>query len=413
MHPARAGRCRDATRGWLSRRAGHAATPRSAAARRVAARRGCARRTAPVCRAPLRDSPPPPRAPCATTPTHRAPAAPRAPSAPACRSRRRGLLSPRGQRAAVPRRRAARRRRPRPPWRAPGGTAARDHPRRPRSPATARQGAPCGSAFPRSAPAPPRARRNSTLARSSIIARTASTGSGSPTPDAWLRMRLSCSWRSWSGGMRTWASLPKPVLTPYITSPRLSAASTVRREAATPASAAFAMATAAPPRATATMSAMVRERPSRVMVGGMPKLTGPGCEAPSGTRLKDKSGQVDDPWPLLPTTGARGLLFAADDRPRHIRDRKVATELQVRGPGVGLEAPIEDQVIAADMGDAQRPEAHRLPRDDLEAAAIARHGFDHVPRISAIRCEADRREVGDRRRRVEPETGAGGLRHDP
>src|SRR5258708_29526 len=127
--------------------------------------------------------------------------------------------------------------------------------------------------------------------------------------------------------MRTCASLPKPVLTPYITSPRSSAASAGRREAATPARAGFAVATAGPPRATATMSAMVRERPSSVMVGGIPKLTGASCKTPSCKRLKDKSGQVDDPWPLLPTTGARGLLPAADDRSRHRRDGKVATQL--------------------------------------------------------------------------------------
>ena len=35
----------------------------------------------------------------------------------------------------------------------------------------------------------------STLARSAIIARTAGTGSGSPTPAAWLRSRFSCSAR--------------------------------------------------------------------------------------------------------------------------------------------------------------------------------------------------------------------------
>ena len=41
----------------------------------------------------------------------------------------------------------------------------------------------------------------STLARSAIVARTARTGSGSPTPAAWLRSRLSCSASSASGGI--------------------------------------------------------------------------------------------------------------------------------------------------------------------------------------------------------------------
>ena len=60
-------------------------------------------------------------------------------------------------------------------------------------------------------PEKPRAR---TFARSAIIARTVLTGSGSPTPDAWLRSRFSCRRSSESGGMRTSAKDPKPVLIP-------------------------------------------------------------------------------------------------------------------------------------------------------------------------------------------------------
>ena len=41
----------------------------------------------------------------------------------------------------------------------------------------------------------------STFARSAIIARTARAGSGSPTPAAWLRSRLSCSSPSASRGI--------------------------------------------------------------------------------------------------------------------------------------------------------------------------------------------------------------------
>jgi hypothetical protein len=54
----------------------------------------------------------------------------------------------------------------------------------------------------------------STLARSAIIARTARTGSGAPTPAAWLRSRLSCRRASWSRAMRVSANDPKPVLMP-------------------------------------------------------------------------------------------------------------------------------------------------------------------------------------------------------
>jgi hypothetical protein len=56
--------------------------------------------------------------------------------------------------------------------------------------------------------------RASTLARSSMTARTSLTGSGSPTPPAWLRIRLSCSSRMRAGGIVTSASAPKPVVMP-------------------------------------------------------------------------------------------------------------------------------------------------------------------------------------------------------
>ena len=54
----------------------------------------------------------------------------------------------------------------------------------------------------------------STLARSAIDARTARTGSGSPTPAAWLRSRLTCSCARSSRSMRVSANDPKPVLMP-------------------------------------------------------------------------------------------------------------------------------------------------------------------------------------------------------
>src|SRR5437016_2410063 len=108
--------------------------------------------------------------------------------------------------------------------------------------------------------------RTSTFARNNIIARTASTDSGSPTPEAWLRIKLSCSWRARSGGIRTCASFPKPVVTPYIATPRATASSTVRRDRRTASSACRAMVTAALRRATATTSSMDRERPSSWIV---------------------------------------------------------------------------------------------------------------------------------------------------
>ena len=54
----------------------------------------------------------------------------------------------------------------------------------------------------------------STFARSAIVARTVRGGSGSPSPAAWLRSRLSCSASSASGAIATSANEPNPVLMP-------------------------------------------------------------------------------------------------------------------------------------------------------------------------------------------------------
>src|SRR2546422_11133184 len=69
--------------------------------------------------------------------------------------------------------------------------------------------------------------------------------------------------------MRTCASLPKPVVTPYIVSPRAIAASTTRREPLTAARECAATATEAPWRATETTSSIAREGPSSVTGAGM------------------------------------------------------------------------------------------------------------------------------------------------
>jgi hypothetical protein len=52
------------------------------------------------------------------------------------------------------------------------------------------------------------------FALSSMIRRTMCAGSGSPTPQAWLRTRLYWSVRISSRGMRWFANAPNPVLTP-------------------------------------------------------------------------------------------------------------------------------------------------------------------------------------------------------
>jgi len=54
----------------------------------------------------------------------------------------------------------------------------------------------------------------SVRARSSHIARTTSTSTGSPMPAAWERIRYRCSSSRRAGGMAVLASDPNPVETP-------------------------------------------------------------------------------------------------------------------------------------------------------------------------------------------------------
>ena len=54
----------------------------------------------------------------------------------------------------------------------------------------------------------------SEFARSAPAARTSGTASGSPVPAAWLRTKFSCSATASAGATDTFASRPKPVVTP-------------------------------------------------------------------------------------------------------------------------------------------------------------------------------------------------------
>src|SRR5437667_406020 len=173
-----------------------------------------------------------------------------------------------------------------------------------------------------------------TLARSNIIARTASSDSGSPTPEAWLRIRLSCSRPRSAAGMRTWASLPKPVVTPYMVSPRATAASTTRRDA-----------------------------PIR-------------CNAPGAT-----------------AAGAPQRLGI---------------------PQVRLDAPVEDQVVAADVRHPQGGIVQRRgPVDDLEHVPVAGHRLEHVARVAAHGCDVDVGQIAHGGGTVQPHAGAAEFGHDP
>src|SRR2546425_8850614 len=99
--------------------------------------------------------------------------------------------------------------------------------------------------------------------------------------------------------MRTCASLPKPVVTPYIVSPRAMAVSTVRREPWTAAGESAATATGAPWRGAGTKAPITRggasrgrgggmgERELRAKGGGRPSVEGGTEERPQKKARKD------------------------------------------------------------------------------------------------------------------------------
>src|SRR6202166_1678484 len=102
--------------------------------------------------------------------------------------------------------------------------------------------------------------------------RTAASGSGSPTPAACESSRRRCSCISLSGSMRTWASSPKPVLTPYTTSPPASARSIASRPCLTRVRAARASSQGRWSWTTRPKLSRVSEVPSMVRERGMARL---------------------------------------------------------------------------------------------------------------------------------------------
>ena len=110
----------------------------------------------------------------------------------------------------------------------------------------------------------------SAFARRSIAARTTSSGYGSPTPHAWLRSRRSWSSSASSSGMWADTKRPKPVLTPYVCSPR--APSTSSRAARMRSRAESASSADAPPTATSHTSARVRSSPVRRVARVTPRV---------------------------------------------------------------------------------------------------------------------------------------------
>src|SRR5919201_1717682 len=103
----------------------------------------------------------------------------------------------------------------------------------------------------------------SAFARSSMAARTTSSGYGSPTPQAWLRSRRSWSSSDSSKGIVFSTKRPKPVLIPYVCSPAapLAARSTRALAARIFSRPSSERCASAPSQATAHTSDSVRSSP--------------------------------------------------------------------------------------------------------------------------------------------------------
>ena len=93
--------------------------------------------------------------------------------------------------------------------------------------------------------------------------RTTSCSAGSPTPDAWLRTRFTCSASRSASATRTRESDPNPVLIPYMASPELIRRSRAARAVAIAVRAGGARRTGRRWRATSTTWWMVSGEPSR------------------------------------------------------------------------------------------------------------------------------------------------------
>ena len=108
--------------------------------------------------------------------------------------------------------------------------------------------------------------RASVLARSRSIARTTSRGNAGPTPTAWLIRRFSWRRAVWAGSMNVVARSPKPVVTPYTTSPASTRRATTARERSMAARASSSSAARAACRATSSTCSIVSSDPVRVML---------------------------------------------------------------------------------------------------------------------------------------------------
>src|SRR5437773_8354265 len=141
-------------------------------------------------------------------------------------------------------------------------------------------------------------------------------------------------------------------------------------------------------------------------------------QTPSEQWAQEKSGKGAS----LATRRLRPLLVLASGNlsgPWHycaatLCGCKEATGSQeLRIPWIGLDAPVEDQVIPADAGHAQRAVVQRGAVADLEHVAVAGQRQEHVARVAADGRKVDVRQIAHGKRAVVSHAGPAELRDDP
>src|SRR6185503_17812586 len=128
-------------------------------------------------------------------------------------------------------------------------------------------------------------------------------------------IRLRWRRRTSSGGIRTWASLPKPVLIPYTVVPLATTRSTTARDTASRLRAPASAVAGRSPRATATTSSIVRDLPSRITGEDMREKIEP-WDTENRKRRRDRGASSTRregkgefcPRPLLPLPIRYGCL---------------------------------------------------------------------------------------------------------
>src|SRR5438309_6073512 len=146
--------------------------------------------------------------------------------------------------------------------------------------------------------------------RSSIMARTTSTGSGGPTPAAWERITACCSSERRRGGIFVAARAPKPVEIPYTGVFVAASSSTRARLRPIAVTARGASSTRAPLSATSRTSAELSPEPRIVTrpasgTRGLGQLRLDGLQALLVDHLQHALAQLREPLSRQHLEGAR------------------------------------------------------------------------------------------------------------